>query len=86
MIFCYRECFDFRSQHGRGYRLGYASSVDLLNWNRDDSQVAQLSSEGEWDSEMQCYPHLFRCEGKVYLLYNGNAFGKEGFGLAEMML
>ncbi|UFM68023.1 hypothetical protein LO739_14310 [Leclercia adecarboxylata] len=86
MIFCFRECFGFRTQQGRGYRLGYAWSDDLHVWHRDDQQLAQLTSRGEWDSEMQCYPHLFRCDDKVYLLYNGNAFGKEGFGLAELML
>ncbi|MEQ9892336.1 hypothetical protein [Pectobacterium aroidearum] len=84
MIFCYRECFDFRSGAGRGYRLGYAWSDDLMTWHRDDSQVPAISEPGEWDSEMQCYPHLFQCDEKVYLLYNGNAFGKEGFGLAEL--
>ena len=31
---------------------------------------------------MQCYPHVFECHGKVYLLYNGNEFGRTGFGLA----
>ncbi|AXX02553.1 hypothetical protein CWR40_001372 [Cronobacter sakazakii] len=86
MVFCFRECFDFRRGGGRGYRLGYAWSQDLQVWHRDDSQVASLCSKDEWDSEMQCYPHLFRCDGKVYLLYNGNAFGKGGFGLAEMIL
>ncbi|ELY2796328.1 hypothetical protein ACP6QU_000107 [Cronobacter dublinensis] len=86
MVFCFRECFDFRHDAGRGYRLGYAWSQDLQVWHRDDSQVASLSSRDEWDSEMQCYPHLFRCDDKVYLLYNGNAFGKEGFGLAELVL
>lgn len=86
MVFCYRECFDFRLQQGRGYRLGYAWSTDLFTWHRDDNQVSQLMSQDEWDSQMQCYPHLFRCDEKVYLLYNGNAFGKEGFGLAEMIL
>lgn len=86
MVFCYRECFGFRTQQGRGYRLGYAWSDDLHVWHRDDNQLAQLISHGEWDSEMQCYPHLFRCDDKVYLLYNGNTFGKAGFGLAELML
>lgn len=86
MIFCYRECFDFRSASGRGYRLGYAWSKDLSSWHRDDCQVAALASEEGWDSEMQCYPHLFRCDEKIYLLYNGNAFGKKGFGAAELIL
>ena len=33
---------------------------------------------------MQCYPHVFECDGKVYLLYNGNEFGRHGFGLARL--
>lgn len=86
MVFCYRECFGFREQAGRGYRLGYAWSDDLITWTRDDRQVPSLSEEGAWDSEMQCYPHLFRCDEKIYLLYNGNAFGKAGFGMAELVI
>jgi hypothetical protein len=35
---------------------------------------------------MQCYPHVFECDGKVYLLYNGNEFGRYGFGLAELAI
>jgi hypothetical protein len=31
-----------------------------------------------------CYPHVFQAFEKVYLLYNGNNFGKYGFGLAEL--
>ena len=30
---------------------------------------------------MLCYPHVFECDGKVYLLYNGNEFGRYGFGV-----
>jgi hypothetical protein len=33
---------------------------------------------------MLCYPHAFECRGKVYLLYNGNEFGRYGFGLAVL--
>jgi hypothetical protein len=42
-----------------------------------------LSPEG-WDSQMQCYPHIFECDGRVYLLYNGNEFGRHGFGAARL--
>jgi len=41
-------------------------------------------TEGDWDSDMLCYPHAFECRGKVYLLYNGNEFGRYGFGLAVL--
>ena len=85
MIFAYRESFNFRRAKGRGYRIGHAWSDDLQIWNRDDNSVELIDSEGSWDSDMQCYPHVFECDGRIYLLYNGNAFGKDGFGLAELL-
>ena len=82
MFFCYRQQFSFRKNRDSGYRIGYAFSDDLKNWTRDDENAGiALSTEG-WDSEMQCYPCVFRCDGKTYLLYNGNEFGRYGFGLA----
>jgi len=84
MFFCYRESFDFRKAKGRGYRVGHAWSDDLSNWTRDDDAPQLDGTPGAWDSDMQCYPHVFECDGKVYLLYNGNEFGRHGFGLAEL--
>jgi hypothetical protein len=84
MFFCFRESFNFRSDKGRGYRLGHAWSDDLVIWTRDDDDPKLEGTAGDWDSDMQCYPHVFRCDGKVYLLYNGNQFGREGFGMAEL--
>lgn len=86
MFFCYRESFDFRRTKGRGYRIGHAWSDDLLNWTRDDGLPLLEGTPGEWDSDMQCYPHVFECDGKIYLLYNGNEFGRHGFGLAELAI
>lgn len=86
MFFCYRESFDFRNAKGRGYRIGHAWSDDLSNWTRDDDNPELKGSPGTWDSDMQCYPHVFESDGKVYLLYNGNNFGRHGFGLAELQL
>jgi hypothetical protein len=85
MFFCYRQSFDFRAARGRGYRIGHACSDDLENWTRDDDTLQLDGSPGDWDSDMQCYPHVFACDGKVYLLYNGNEFGRHGFGLAELV-
>jgi hypothetical protein len=34
---------------------------------------------------MHCYPHVFEMDGKVLLLYNGNQFGRFGFGVAELV-
>ena len=82
MFFCYRESIGFRSNRNRSYRIGYAHSVDLVNWTRDDLNVGIDVSENSWDSDMICYPHVFHCNGEVYMLYNGNEFGRFGFGIA----
>jgi hypothetical protein len=33
---------------------------------------------------MLCYPNLFQRDGQTYLLYNGNEFGRHGFGIAVL--
>ena len=84
MFFCYRESSDFRLNPARGYRIGHAHSDDLHNWTRDDEMSGLESHSGEWDSEMMCYPNAFWCDSRIYMLYNGNAFGRFGFGLAVL--
>jgi hypothetical protein len=84
MYFCYRHATDFRTNPARAYRLGYAYSDDLSHWTRDDAAGGIDVSVDGWDSEMQCYPHAFWCGDEVYMLYNGNAFGRSGFGVARL--
>lgn len=84
MFFCYRPCFDFRKNYSRGYRIGHAWSNDLVNWTRDDENPLLTVTPNDWDSDMLCYPNVFECDGKIYLLYNGNEFGRYGFGLAVL--
>lgn len=84
MYFCYRQAHGFRNQSSNAYRIGYAYSFDLVDWVRDDSLAGIDVSEEGWDSKMQCYPHVFFLDGKAYMLYNGNEFGRAGFGLAVL--
>ena len=84
MVFCYREAIGFRDNKDNGYRIGYAYSDDLKNWIRDDKNVGIDISKDEWDSDMLAYPHIFHCDQKIYMLYNGNEFGRFGFGLAVL--
>jgi hypothetical protein len=86
MYFCYRHSSDFRSNRERSYRIGYAYSSDLINWTRDDSSAGINVTAGSWDSDMLCYPHVFECDSSIYLLYNGNEFGRYGFGLARLRI
>lgn len=84
MFFCYRAAHGFRDNPDKAYRIGYAFSTDLLNWTRDDKLSGIDVSNDGWDSDMQCYPHVFACGDNVYMLYNGNEFGRYGFGLAVL--
>ncbi len=83
MFFCYRYSENFRGKEN-GYRIGYASSVDLVNWLRDDSKAGIDVSDDGWDSEMISYPHVFELDGNIYMLYLGNQVGRHGFGLAQL--
>ncbi len=84
MYFVYREGLDFRNTPNRGYKIGYATSIDLITWLRKDEDAGIEYSEFGWDSTMQHYPHVFQIDEKFYMTYNGNDFGKYGFGLAEL--
>ena len=72
------------SYRGRKYRIGYAESDDGMNWTRKDEEAGIDVSRQGWDSEMIEYPHVFDHKGKRYMLYNGNDYGKTGFGLAVL--
>jgi len=85
MYFCFRDAFDFRTNKSNAYRLGYAYSDDLQKWHRDDSRGGIEPTDGAWDSDMLCYPNVFTCDDTVYMLYNGNEFGRHGFGLAKLV-
>lgn len=85
MFFCYKYSANFRGNQ-RGYRIGYAWSDDLRTWHRQDSMAGIPFSDEGWDSDSVGYPHAFELDGQVHLLYIGNDFGRNGFGLASMTL
>lgn len=82
MWFCYRQATDFRSNRLRGYRIGHAVSDDLRTWTRQDEDGGLELGDQGWDCDMVCYPNVFHLDGQLYMLYNGNEFGRAGFGLA----
>ncbi len=77
----WRMWYSFR---GRSYRIGYAESEDGRQWKRLDDQVGIDVSTTGWDSEMIEYPFVFDHKGQRYMLYNGNGYGRTGFGLAVL--
>lgn len=83
MFFCYRYSSRYRGKQN-GYRIGYASSHDLIDWTRDDAKAGIDVSEQGWDAEMISYPHVFELDGKTYMAYLGDQVGRHGFGLAVL--
>lgn len=82
----YRMWYSYRaSEKSDRYRIGMAISQDGRNWVRKDDEVGiDVSTEG-WDSLSIEYPNVFNFQGKLYMLYNGNDYGKTGFGIAQLV-
>ena len=66
------------------YTLGYAESLNGIDWQRKDQEVGIETSKFGWDSEEIEYPYVFDHKGDRYMLYNGNGYGRTGFGLAKL--
>lgn len=78
----YYMWFSYRPGNNTTYRIGYATSADGSDWTlRLDETGIDVSTSG-WDSEMIEYPYVFEHQGRRLMLYNGNGYGKSGFGLA----
>jgi predicted GH43/DUF377 family glycosyl hydrolase len=84
MLFCYRKTTDFRDGCN-AYRIGAALSNDLKKWKRHDEFAGLKPSADDWDSNMMAYPQLVTYEKRTLLFYNGNSFGLQGFGIAELV-
>lgn len=82
MWFCVRKTENYRFDKKSSYRIGYAESKDGIQWDRKDNKSGINLSKSGWDSEMICYPNVLKTDYGTYLFYNGNGFGKTGFGYA----
>ncbi len=81
----YNMWYSFRAQKEIDtYRIGWGVSADGKAWTRRDCEAGIDVSTSGWDSEMICYPHVFDHNGERFMLYNGNGYGKSGFGLAVL--
>lgn len=76
--------FSYRSGSGQTYRIGHATCPKGGTWSLAlDECCLDISAQG-WDSEMVEYPYVFDHAGERFMLYNGNSYGKTGFGLAVL--
>ncbi|NJL55585.1 hypothetical protein HC928_10595 [bacterium] len=77
----YRMWFSYVHSRVGKYRIGFAQSKDGYDWLRQDD-LAGIGLDNEQAKEMICYPSIFQLNQKIYMLYNGDEFGKDGFGVA----
>ena len=80
----YAMWFSYRSGRGEKYRIGYAISKDGRKWELELDKAGISVSLTGWDSEMIEYPFVFDHKGQRYMMYNGNDYGRSGFGLADL--
>jgi len=81
----YRMFYSVRRRDVASYRLGYAESDDGVSWIRKDELIGLDVSEQGWDSKMICYSAVVKLNGRWVMFFNGNDFGKTGFGVAELL-
>lgn len=66
--------------HSKIYRIGYATSLDGLQWQRQDNDAGIDVSPSGWDSEMIGFASIIENKHGRFMFYNGNDYGKTGLG------
>jgi hypothetical protein len=80
----YKMFYSIRT-NSAGYRIGYAESSDKgRTWLRKDALAGIDVSPQGFDDSTVCYSAVVKNKNKSYLFYNGNDFGRTGFGYAEL--
>jgi hypothetical protein len=86
MWFSTRGVANYRNPGRSAYHIEHAVSSDGFKWERTPEIAAFHVAEEGWDSQMVAYPSLFQHVGSWIMLYNGNGFGRSGFGFAKLDL
>jgi len=83
MYYSYRKVTeDYRTNPQSAYRLGYAISTDGIKFKPRNDLFELKGKREDWEEIMNAYPRLHNYQGRKYIFYNGNGFGKSGFGYA----
>ena len=56
-------------------RIGYAWSLDGVNWNKHTDMVLNTGNEGEWDSKWMDTPEIIKLDTCYLLYYYGDSIG-----------
>lgn len=80
----YRMFYSVRRRSFGAYRLGYAESMDGHVWQRMDNKLNLDVTPGSFDSDAIMYAAPIQVGDKLYVFYNGNDFGRDGFAVAVL--
>lgn len=82
MYFSHRKSIDYRENENieNSYKIGMSKSLDGFVWEENLKLDIIPYEKNEWDENMREYCHVFIHKNFKYMIYNGNHFGKYGFG------
>ncbi len=69
----------YSAKRNGSFTIERARSSDGYLWERDKAFKIKGESEN-WDCKMMAYPSFIRTEKYEYIFYNGNDYGRDGFG------
>ena len=81
MFYSYRHQI-YKDDREYSYRIGRASLIGG-DWFGTQSGIDVSDNKADWDYNMICYADVLKVNGRWVMLYNGNDYGKNGFGWAE---
>lgn len=84
MLHSNRKANGYRSLADSAYRIEYSESNDGIHWERKPQVLSFIKSGEGWDGIMNEYCTVYNQKDFTYLLYNGDGFGKSGFGFAKL--
>lgn len=80
----YRMFYSVRRKSLAAYRMGFADSADGLDWTRRDSEIGLDVEPDAFDSHAIMYAAVHDTPAGTICYYNGNDFGRDGFGAARL--
>jgi hypothetical protein len=88
LFFAERGTFGFRSDSAQAYRLRQVPLDPAGTPSGPAVPVAFANPPGpdDWDGFMQAYPSVLPLQGGHVMFYNGDGFGRDGFGWATLGL
>ena len=80
----YHMWFSYRSGSGERLPDWLRVQPERGTWDLRLKETGIDVSTSGWDSEMIEYPFVFNTRVSACMLYNGNGYGKTGFGIAVL--